>query len=147
ILDPRAASPCPEHHIWLAGDPSWFGHGREFPDVSIQEHSRKLCRVARHDRRNRIQEQPASMTVRWRGRPAGIFWKKDERLDALPFFYGVLKGLANVRATVNIAQYYWVQRTVWRTWPDQLSEADSIHAWIVGSADRIANWRKMTMTV
>jgi hypothetical protein len=75
-------------------------------------------------------------------RPAGIFWKKDKRLYALPFFYGVLNGLANVRATVNIAQYYWVQRTARRTWPDQLSEADSIHAWIVGSADRIVNWRK-----
>ena len=81
------------------------------------------------------------MTVRWRVRPAGIFWKKDKRLYALPFFYGVLNGLANVRATVNIAQYYWVQRTVWRTWPDQLSEAGSIHAWIVASADRIVNWR------
>ena len=46
-----------------------------------------------------------------RRRPAGIFRKKDKRLYALPLFHGILNGLANVRATIHVAQYCWVQRT------------------------------------
>jgi hypothetical protein len=63
-------------------------------------------------------------------------------LRALRLFHGILNGLANVRATIHVAQYCWIQRTARRAWADQLSEADQIHGWIVGGAGKIVNYRK-----
>jgi len=63
--------------------------------------------------------------------PAGIFRKKNKRLYTLPFFDGILDRLANVRATIHVAQYCWVQRKGRGAWAYQLSEVDSIHAAII----------------
>ena len=59
-----------------------------------------------------------------RRHPADIFRKKDERLYPFRVFDSVLHGLANICATIHIAQCCWVERTARRAWAEQPSESD-----------------------